>query len=86
MFKTKSQGDLIIIQANNIYDLQNKNTISEKEIGNLGLVVNNKDKQINQLNVDLTAEKKEVKKQKLLKKLGFALAVILPVSLIVFTN
>lgn len=86
MYKDKSQTDLINLQSNIIYDLKNKDQKSEQELKNLSLVVNNNSLEISKLNQDLITEKKEVKKQKLLKKLGFALAVILPVSLIVFTN
>jgi hypothetical protein len=53
---------------------------------NQKLIVSNKDKEIVILNDIIKKQKKEIRKQKVLKIMGFSAAVILPITVLLLTN
>jgi uncharacterized coiled-coil protein SlyX len=73
----------IALQADQIKTLnetiKNQGLISD----NLTTIVSNKDKEISDLNDIIKQQKKEIRKQKILKIIGFTAAVVLPIGLLV---
>ena len=67
-----------------IRDLQSKSDIQLKVIDNLNVVIVNKDKEIALLNDIITKQKKEIRKQKALKIIGFTAAVVLPIIVLIY--
>lgn len=67
-----------------IRDLQSKSDIQLKVVDNLNVVILNKDKEIALLNDTITKQKKEIRKQKALKIIGFTAAVVLPIIVLIY--
>lgn len=67
-----------------IRDLQSKSDIQLKVVDNLNVVILNKDKEISLLNDTITKQKKEIRKQKALKIIGFTAAVVLPIIVLIY--
>ena len=55
-------------------------------INNQSLILGNKDKELIILNDIIKQQKKEIRKQKLLKIIGFTAAVVLPITVLILTN
>ena len=72
-------SEKIILKDNLIEKLNLQNKNYEKIVSNLETVINNKDEIIVFKDRTIDQQKKEIKKQKFLKKLGFVGCVILPV-------
>lgn len=62
-----------------IQDLKAKVSNKDEEISNLGKVVENNSVEIKLLGEENKQQNKEIKKQKLFKNIGFGLAVLLPI-------
>ena len=67
-----------------IRDLQSKSDSQLKVMDNLNVVIVNKDKEIALLNDTITKQKKEIRKQKALKIIGFTAAVVLPIIVLIY--
>lgn len=72
-------SEKIILKDNLIEKLNLQNENYKKIVSNLETVINNKDEIIVFKDRTIDQQKKEIKKQKFLKKLGFVGCVILPV-------
>lgn len=79
MIKDSLSTSVISLKINEIKLLQEKSENQEKEAENLNFIINNKDHEIALLNDEIKQQKKEIKKQKILKLLGFVGDVALPV-------
>ena len=77
--KDKENGNIIVIQKNVIAKLTEKCENQEKQLKILEEVITNKDSEITLLNDVVKQQKKEIRKQKLLKIGGFSAAIVLPV-------
>jgi hypothetical protein len=55
-------------------------------INNQNLILGNKDKELVILNDIIKQQKKEIRKQKVLKIIGFTAAVVLPITVLILTN
>ena len=86
MLKDKNQTVVINTQSSIINELKIKVSDSNKYIDNLNSISTNKNSEIEKLNLDLTSARKEVRKQRFLKKIAFSLVVLIPVGLIVLAN
>jgi len=78
--------NFINIQKEKINVLTEKNRNSETTITLLNTLLANKDKEIESLNEKVDDQKKELFIQKVLKFIGFAGCVILPVLTVILTN
>jgi hypothetical protein len=80
------QEDLIILQKITIKKLQKKNYNQHLIITNLDSLVSNKNREI-EINTEvIKIQKKEIKKQKFLKVVGFIGSILLPIITLIATN
>ncbi len=77
--KDKEKSKIIILHKQAIIKLTEKSENQEKQISNLEEIIKNKDIEIDYSNTIIKQQKKEIRKQKLLKLVGFSAAIILPV-------
>jgi hypothetical protein len=80
------QNNIIVLQKEELLlmseKFNNQKTISD----NLNQVLVNKDTEIALLNDTIKKQKKEIRKQKFLKVLGFTAAVVLPITTIILMS
>ena len=76
----------ISFQVTEIKLLQQKSQNQELQAFNLTRIVDNKDQEISLLNETIKKQKKEIVKQKVLKVIGFAAAVILPITTVILMS
>lgn len=69
----------IDLQVSQIKLLQQKSVNQEQQIVNLDKIILNKDNEVGVLNKVIEDQKKEIKKQKRLKTLGFIGSIVLPI-------
>jgi len=69
----------IILKDEIIEKLKLKDKNSEEQIKNLTTILGNKDKEISLNNETIENQKKEIKKQRNLKRLGFIVSIALPI-------
>ena len=69
----------IDLQVSQIKLLQQKSVNQEQQIANLDKIIANKDNEVGILNNVIEDQKKEIRKQKRLKTLGFIGSVVLPI-------
>jgi uncharacterized protein (DUF3084 family) len=69
----------IDLQVSQIKLLQQKSVNQEQQIANLDKIIANKDEEVAILNNVVEEQKKEIRKQKRLKTLGFVGSVVLPI-------
>ncbi len=74
------------IQYSVISDLKEKNATQLKIIDNMIIIDIDKDKEISLLNKIIKAQKKEIRKQKIYKIIGFTAAVALPIIVLIITH
>lgn len=72
------------LQYSMIRDLQSKCDTQLKVVDNLNVIILNKDKEISLLNDTIKKQKKEIRKQKTLKIIGFTAAVVLPIIVLIY--
>ena len=72
-------SEKIILKDNIIEKLELQNKNKDEIIKNLNTIVSNKIKEIEFKNLTIEDQKKEIKKQKNLKRVGFIGAVVLPI-------
>ncbi len=77
--KDKEKSKIIILQKEAIIKLTEKSENQELQIANLEEIIKNKDTEIGYKDDIIKQQKKEIRKQKLLKIVGFSGAIILPV-------
>lgn len=77
--KDKENANIILIQKNVIVKLTEKSENQEKQLKIFEEIIGNKDTEISLLNDVIKQQKREIRKQKLLKIGGFSAAIILPV-------
>jgi hypothetical protein len=77
--RDKLNSDIIMFNNETIGLLKQKNVNLEEQISNLKTIDSNKDSEIAYKDDTIKQQKKEIKKQKFLKTVGFAAAVILPI-------
>jgi len=77
--KDKENGNIILIQKSVITNLTEKCENQEKQLKILEEIIGNKDSEILLLNDVIKQQKKEIRKQKLLKIAGFSGSIVLPV-------
>jgi hypothetical protein len=82
-FKDSISKNTIQVQLKQINILKEKVVNCETIIANLNEMLANKDKEIDLLNETIKKQKKEIRKQKILKIIGFTSAVVLPVITLV---
>lgn len=82
-FKDSISKSTIQIQLKQINILKEKVVNCETIIANLNEMLANKDKEIDLLNETIKKQKREIRKQKILKIIGFTSAVVLPVITLV---
>jgi len=78
-FRDSISQNTIKIQLKQIKILKEKVVNCEIIISNLNEMLSNKDKEIDLLNETIKKQKKEIRKQKILKIIGFTTAVVVPV-------
>lgn len=76
----------IILQLAEIRLIQKKLYNQEQITSNLNRIIANKDKEIVDLNSVIKKQKKEIRKQKFLKIVGFTAAVVIPITIILYTT
>ena len=76
----------ISLQLSEIKLLQEKCKNQELLSDNLNKIITNKDTEIVYLNDTIKKQKKEIRKQKFLKILGFTAAVVLPITIIILMS
>ena len=80
------QENLIILQKITIKKLQEKNYNQHLIINNLDSLVRNKNREI-EINTEvIKTQKKEIKRQKFLKVVGFIGSILLPIITLIATN
>jgi hypothetical protein len=79
MNKDSINTDIIELQISQIKLLQEKSKNQEQLNQNLNLIIQNKDLEINELNALITEQKKQLKKERFLKKLSMVGNVVLPI-------
>jgi uncharacterized coiled-coil protein SlyX len=67
-----------------IRDLQSKCDMQLKVVDNLNVIIINKDKEIALLNDTIKKQKKEIRKQKALKIMGFTAAIVAPIIVLIY--
>lgn len=72
------------LQYSMITDLQTKNLLQIKVVDNLNIIITNKDKEISLLNETIKKQKKEIRKQKVLKIMGFTAAIVAPIIVLIY--
>ena len=77
--KDNEKSKIIILQKQAIIKLTEKSENQELQIANLEEIIKNKDTEIGYKDDIIKQQKKEIRKQKLLKIVGFSGAIILPV-------
>ena len=77
--KDKEKSKIITLQKEAIVKLTEKSENQEAQIANLELIIKNKDTEIGYKDEIIKQQKKEIRKQKVLKIVGFSGAIILPV-------
>lgn len=82
-FKDSISKSTIQVQLKQINILKEKVVNCETIIANLNEMLANKDKEIDLLNETIKKQKREIRKQKILKIIGFTSAVVLPVITLV---
>ena len=82
-FRDSISQNTIQIQLKQIKILKEKVVNCETIITNLNEMLSNKDKEIDLLNETIKKQKREIRKQKILKIIGFTSAVVLPVVTLV---
>ena len=80
------QENVIMIQKETIKKLQQKNLNQHFIITNLDSMISNKDKEIIIQTEIIEIKKKEIKKQKFLKVIGFIGSILLPIITLIATN
>jgi len=83
---TSLQDSIIMMQKVTIYKLQEKNYNQHLIITNLDSLVRNKDKEIKIQTEIIEVKKKEIKKQKFLKVVGFIGSILLPIITLIATS
>ena len=76
----------ISLQLSQIKILQEKSINQELQASNLNKIITNKDTEIVYLNDIIKKQKKEIRKQKFLKIVGFTAAVVLPITVILLMS
>ena len=84
--KDEISRNIITLQKYDIKKLQEKSANQEVLSANLDKIIANKDIEIKDLNEIVKKLKKEVRKQKVLKIIGFTAAVALPVATIILMS
>ena len=79
MLRDAINKSTIELQVKEIRLLQQKSVNHQQQISNLEKIIINKDVELEKVNKQLDDQKKETKKQKNLKKLGFVGSVVLPI-------
>ena len=77
------QNNSIILQRNEIKLLNDKFNNEKTITENLNKILNNKGNEISILNDIIKKQKREIRKQKILKVIGFTAAVVLPIITII---
>ena len=77
--KDKEKSKIIILHKQAIIKLTEKSENQEMQIANLEEIIKNKDTEISYKDMIIKQQKKEIRKQKVLKIVGFSSAIILPV-------
>ena len=72
--------DIISMQLNQIQALQTKCANRDEKIKNLDTLLKNKDVEVADLNATIKQQKKEIRKQKIIKTLALVGDVVLPVA------
>jgi hypothetical protein len=72
------------LQYSMIRDLQSKSDIQLKVVDNLNVIIVNKDKEIALLNDTIKKQKREIRKQKFLKIMGFTAAIVAPIIVLIY--
>lgn len=72
------------LQYSMITDLQTKSLLQIKVVDNLNIIITNKDKEISLLNETIKKQKKEIRKQKVLKIMGFTAAIVAPIIVLIY--
>jgi hypothetical protein len=83
MIRDAVNKSTIELQVKEIRILQQKSVNYEQQIVNLEKIITNKDTELTKVNQQLEDQKKETKKQKALKKLGFIGTVVLPIIVLI---
>lgn len=81
--RDSANANIIVLQKEEIMLLNEKFNNQKTITENLTQVLENKDKEIVILNETIKKQKKEIRKQKILKVLGFTAAVVLPITTII---
>lgn len=76
----------ITILKTELDKLRSKNNNLEKMLLNDTLIMVNKNTEIDLLNKTIKLQKKEIRKQKILKILGYTAAVVLPITVLILTT
>ena len=80
------QENVIMIQKETIKKLQQQNLNQHFIITNLDSIISNKDKEIEIQTEIIEIKKKEIRKQKFLKVIGFIGSILLPIITLIATN
>jgi hypothetical protein len=80
------QNNIIILQKEELLLMSEKFNNQKTIADNLNQVLANKDTEIALLNDTIKKQKKEIRKQKFLKVLGFTAAVVLPITTIILMS
>lgn len=80
------QTNSIILQSEEINLLKDKFNNQLSITDNLNSILGNKDVEINYLASIIKEQKKEIRKQKILKIIGFATAIVVPITTILISN
>ncbi len=88
VYTTKDEINTTIIrlQKSDIKKLQEKSANQEILAANLEKIIANKDIEISFLNETIKKQKKEIRKQKILKIIGYTAAVALPVATVIIMS
>lgn len=78
-FKDIENNKVILLQKEVIVKLTEKSENQSKQIELLNQIIGNKDTEVTLLNNIITDQKREIRKQKTLKIIGFSGSVILPI-------
>ena len=79
MLRDGLQKNTIDLQVSQIKAMQQKSDNQAQQVINLEKVIANKDEEVTILNNTIEDQKKEIRKQKRLKTLGFVGAIVLPI-------
>jgi hypothetical protein len=81
--REKEFSTTINLQKKEILDLSSKNVNLTKIMLDDSTILINKDSEITSLNETINKQKKEIRKQKFLKIIGFSAAIILPILVVI---